>query len=133
MAKIIRKMAKKTKISTESLSSSGNSPFEALAALRASLPEGDVLSDSTPENESIGSRELLHVVLERKGRNGKPVSIVSNWSSIEVAEAHQTEIKKFCGVGGSLKNGELILQGNQLEALKNYAANQGWKVKKTGG
>jgi translation initiation factor 1 len=124
-------MSKKKRIPTDgSKSSAAANPFEALAALKNILPEENEGATAELEevNEVSSIREKLHLRFERKGRNGKPVTIVTNWSSTEIAEMHERDLKKHCGVGGSLKNGELILQGNQIDAVKTYAKEQGWIV-----
>ncbi len=59
------------------------------------------------------SRQKLHTRIERKGRGGKTVTIISNFHGTEEAlQKLAKELRQFCGTGGSVKNGEIILQGD---------------------
>jgi translation initiation factor 1 len=99
----------------------GRNPFAAL---------GDLIDDN--EGNTSESSELLHLHFEKKGRNGKPVTLVHNWSSGEVAKEHEKPIKSSCGVGGSYKDETLILQGDQRDKVEAYAMSQDWISKRIG-
>jgi len=60
----------------------------------------------------------LRVYLERKGRGGKAVSIIKGLTLSEEAMLGMCKLlKSKCGVGGSVKGGEIIIQGDQRNRL----------------
>jgi len=78
---------------------------------------------------------IVRVHLEKKHRGGKTASIIKG------LKVHQTElkriakeIKQLCGVGGTCKDGEIIIQGEQRDKIIKYLTELGCKdVKKAGG
>lgn len=140
-------MAKKKKRNNGlSFSTNGDNaadnPFAALAGLSGSLPEAP---DNLPEEilgadaGALGSKEKaqmkIRLYLDRKQRRGKEATIVAGFTGPEEELAALGKILKTkCGVGGSVKDGEIIIQGNKrdkvLELLK---ANGYTGSKKAGG
>lgn len=80
-------------------------------------------ADLPPEDEGDGDVEanlddVLRVYLERKGRGGKVVSVIKGLSISESAMKDMCKLlKSKCGVGGAIKNGEIIIQGDQRNRL----------------
>jgi translation initiation factor 1 len=97
-------------------------------------------SFSLNENEDEGqetlspSNQLLHLHRETKGRGGKAVTIVRNFvGSDSDLQTLGKAVKGHCGTGGSAKNGEIIIQGDQREKVKSFLNNKGYKTKNIGG
>ncbi len=94
-----------------------------------SLWEG--LNDLLPE-EKTKKREkpLLRIRKEKKGRAGKTVTIIAyeHLNKVEV-EGLVKEIKKQFATGGSLKNDEIVIQGELLERLQTFLKEKGYRVK----
>ncbi len=82
------------------------------------------LFDAPPEEEKDTpplSRQKLHIRIERKGRGGKTVTIISNFRGTEEERRQLAkELRQFCGTGGSVKDGEIILQGDCRERVREF-------------
>lgn len=82
----------------------------------ASLLEGLSLGD---EEETLPKEDQeLRVRIERKGRKGKTVTLISGFVG-QTADLEELgkELKAKCGIGGSVKEGEVILQGELVERV----------------
>lgn len=89
------------------------------------------LNDATESDDTNDA--ILSIHYEKKGRNGKPVTIVKGWASEAELENHGKALKQLCGVGGSAKDGELLLQGDQRKHVETYASERELKTKRIGG
>lgn len=82
----------------------------------ASLLEGLSLGE---EDETLPKEDQeLRVRIERKGRKGKTVTLISGFvgQSADLEELDKA-LKARCGIGGSVKEGEVILQGELVERV----------------
>ena len=80
------------------------------------------------------SEQNLHLHRETKGRGGKAVTIIRNFiGSDDDLQTLGKSIKGHCGTGGSAKNGEIIIQGDQREKIKSFLISKGYKTKNVGG
>jgi translation initiation factor 1 len=78
--------------------------------------------------------EVLKVRRETKGRGGKTVTRVSGLPLTGTALADfARELKQRCGTGGALEEGDLLIQGDQVERLLALLAAAGYRPKKAGG
>ncbi|MDC6480498.1 translation initiation factor [Flavobacteriaceae bacterium] len=69
-----------------------------------------------------------------KGRAGKPVTIVKGFKGTkDQFKELAKELKNKCGVGGSIKNEEIIIQGKYRDKITSILIQQGHKVKRVGG
>lgn len=82
----------------------------------ASLLEGLSLRD---EEETLPKEDQeLRVRIERKGRKGKTVTLITGFvGQTADLEVLGKELKAKCGIGGSVKEGEIILQGELVERV----------------
>lgn len=90
--------------------------------------EDSTPADVTPQNGV--QREPLHVVTERKGRNGKTATIVEGFvcADEEVAEVAR-RLKNRLGTGGSSRGGEILIQGDIADKVRTILIELGYKVK----
>ena len=107
---------------------------DALGALRADLPEAE--EDKSVENgddsaaASAGSREKLHIVVERKGRRGKTATIIEGFScDDDTLQETARQLKQRIGTGGSARGGEILLQGEWKEKAAEILRSMGHSVK----
>ena len=92
-------------------------------------------NDDDEEFETlIPSDQQLHLHRETKGRGGKAVTIIRNFvGSDSDLQALGKAVKGHCGTGGSAKDGEIIIQGDQRNKVRTYLIEKGYKTKNIGG
>jgi translation initiation factor 1 len=79
------------------------------------------------------SQQQVRLHLDRKG-GGKVVSVVRGLQeTIDILMVLAKELKSGCGVGGSVKNGEILIQGNKREKIQKLLIKKGYSVKLSGG
>lgn len=70
-------------------------------------------------------------VREENRTKGKTVTIIEGFTCSEnIIEEFSHQIKQHLAVGGTIKDGQLILQGKMAEKVIEYLKNSGYKVKK---
>lgn len=79
-------------------------------------------------------QQTLKIQLDKKQRAGKQVSLIINFVGTEEdLNALCKELKTKCGVGGSCKDGEILLQGDHRDKITQYLQSKGYKTKRIGG
>lgn len=95
--------------------------------------EYDYEGDS--EEETLDpSEQLLEVRFEKKGRGGKTVVLITGFVGLEedLKELGKS-LKSHCGVGGSTKDVEILLQGDVRNKAMAYLKKEGYGFKRVGG
>ncbi len=117
-------------------------PFAALLSLGndlppppADLPTADEPGTSADPDAAEKARMPLRLQLDRKQRRGNEATIIVGFTGTEDQLKQLGKyLKVKCGVGGSVKNGEIILQGNKRDKALELLLKDGYKsAKKAGG
>ena len=78
-------------------------------------------------------QQSLRAELDKNGRAGKQVTLVTGFvGSSNDLEALTKLLKAKCGVGGSSKDGEIILQGDLRDKVVQALLKEGYKAKRIG-
>ena len=94
-------------------------------------PDFQYRYDGFEEVETLPpSKQDLRVLLDKKNRGGKSVTLVTGFTGTDADLAVLgKELKSKCGVGGSAKNGEIIIQGDFREKVAQLLKQKGYKVR----
>ncbi|MBS2099240.1 translation initiation factor [Carboxylicivirga linearis] len=95
----------------------------------------DYQYNESEEQETLNpSEQDLRVMLDKKQRGGKKVTLVTGFigTNDDLKDLGKM-LKSKCGVGGTAKDGEIIIQGDFRDKVVDLLKNDGYKVKKSGG
>jgi translation initiation factor 1 len=103
-----------------------------LGVVFSTNPDFNYAEESDEEPQTLEpSRQNLIVSIDRKGRGGKQVTLVTGFvgTSDDLAELGRT-LKVKCGVGGSAKDGEITIQGDFRDRVVALLKDMGYKAKR---
>lgn len=103
-----------------------------LGVVFSTNPDFAYTQEDTQEEATLEpSKQNLIVTIDRKGRGGKQVTLVSGFvgTSDDLAELGRT-LKVKCGVGGSAKDGEITIQGDFRDRVTSLLKDMGYKAKR---
>ena len=104
--------------------------------LKNLFPEHEEQDFKMPEDESakFQQKEPLVCKFEKKGRNGKPVTLIEGFEgSEEELKNISKKIKTTLGIGGSAKDGIIVIQGDNRDKIMKILQEMGYKTKRVGG
>ena len=104
---------------------------QAIGVVYSTNPDYNYQYDDEPEAETLPpSQQKLRVAIDRHHRGGKTVTLVTGFvGTDDDLQALGKLLKRKCGVGGSAKDGEIIVQGEFVEKVKQLLVAEGYRVK----
>ena len=103
-----------------------------LGVVFSTNPDFAYEEESTAEEATLEpSKQNLIVSIDRKGRGGKQVTLVTGFvgTSDDLAELGRT-LKVKCGVGGSAKDGDITIQGDFRDRVTVLLKDMGYRAKR---
>jgi len=115
-------MSNSNRIPTNGGQAFGHNPFAALSseglppAPEASPAESQARTEAKPARKNRGRVDIIR---QKAGRGGKTVTVVKGFVGIGLPEKEQLAktMQKACGTGGTVKNGQIEIQGDKREEV----------------
>ena len=101
--------------------------------LKNLFPDHEEQDFEMPEEQFV-QKEPLICKFEKKGRNGKPVTLIEGFEgSDDNLKKISKKIKTTLGIGGSEKDGIIVIQGDNRDKIMKILQEMGYKTKRVGG
>lgn len=130
-------MAKKKRVETGGGDPLTHNPFGGLDNLN--LPDGPAepiaVPQVSPKPEKKKNRGRVDIIRQTAHRGGKTVTVVTNFVGIGLDEkqALAKKMQKRCGTGGTVKEGNIEIQGEQRESVAEVLKEAGFRPVFAGG
>lgn len=104
---------------------------QAIGVVYSTNPDYQYQYDDEPEAETLPpAKQRLRVSLDRHHRGGKTVTLVTGFvGTDDDLQTLGKTLKSRCGVGGAAKDGEIIIQGDHLDKVRQLLSADGYNVR----
>jgi translation initiation factor 1 len=115
-----------------------HNPFDSLSSEGLPTAPESSLSDSPPRTEPKPARKnrgRVDIIRQKAGRGGKTVTVVKGFVGIGLPEKEQLAktMQKTCGTGGTVKNGQIEIQGDKRAEVARILSEAGFRPVFAGG
>lgn len=106
-----------------------------LGTVYSTNPNFQFETNKEEENETLPTKQQkLYVSLDKRNRGGKAVTLIEGFvGKDEDLQVLGKKLKTKCGVGGSVKDNEILIQGDFRDKIVQMLTADGYQVKRKGG
>lgn len=99
------------------------------ALVYSTNPDQKLDDDTLPESDTLPKqKQKLRIRLETKHRGGKAATLIAGFVGTQAdLEELGKKLKTHCGTGGSAKDAEILIQGDNREKVKAFLIKDGYK------
>jgi len=113
-----KRMSGTNRIPTDGGQAFGHNPFGALSSAGLPAAPESLAKDAerrAPAKPAKKNRGRVDIIRQKAGRGGKTVTVVKGFIGIGLPEKEQLAkaMQKACGTGGTVKNGQIEIQGDK--------------------
>lgn len=129
-------MKKQDRIKTDNKGENlSNNPFGKLDFSKVQLSEKKTINQEQQAVESVSpaKKQKIYMTLEKGGRAGKMVTLLEGIADLNERKELVKSIQKLLGVGGTIKDEVIEIQGNKREEIKKLLEEKGYRVVLSGG
>jgi translation initiation factor 1 len=92
-------------------------------------PEFKFQNNGSSSSETLApSKQRLRIILDTRHRAGKAVTVITGFiGKEEDLETLGKKIKQYCGTGGSVKDSQILIQGDQTDKVRGFLQKEGYR------
>ena len=113
----------------------GHNPFAALSSEGLPPEAATPPSPQSAPSAKAKNRGRVDIIRQKAGRGGKTVTVVTNFVGIGLPEKEKLAkaMQKACGAGGTVKDGQIEIQGEQRDEIARILTEAGFRPVFAGG